>query len=232
MTSSRKLAPAPATAKVESISTKQRRQMSMNRLSIAQTEFGWGLRHYHHQRFAKALKNFHLALQYYTQLQHATGIGKSLNGLSGVYLQIQQYGQALACSQAAIAALEATSARQDYALATYQLGVSHLKLQHFSEAEAALNKAITLYHALGDAINEDRVLLHLGQVYAYRQEYMFAIACYEAAIDSLMKQPLQTDTRSLVMDAVNLLLNIQAITTTPPLQTSELSERKGGLSSQ
>ncbi|NER80925.1 MAG: tetratricopeptide repeat protein [Leptolyngbya sp. SIO1D8] len=168
----------------------------------------WGIQQYNHQRFDKALNNFKAALYQYTQVQDAIGIGKSLNGLSAVCLYTQCYERAIAYSQASVAILEQTPAQQDYALAVYQLGVSHLKANNFSFAEEYLEAALTLYHNLNDVLNENRVLLHLGQLYAKRKEYMFSLACYEAVLDSLLEYSLQDHTKTLLVDVLRLIMQI------------------------
>ena len=172
--------------------------------SNTQMALRWGVQHCIQQRFDKALKNFRAALQTSTENQDLTGVGKSLNGLSAVYLQVQEYERSLAYSQASVAILEDTSAREDYALAVYQLGVSHLKLQNLSTAERYLDKALTLYAILEDILNENRVVLHLGQVYAQRQEFMFALACYESVLDDLLDCPL-LETQELVAETLSLI---------------------------
>lgn len=180
-----------------------------NRLATsAQTHLNWGRHYCRQQRFTKAIHGFTLALQQYTRLHYPVGIGRSLNGLSAVYLHTQQYRRAQACSQTAIATLESTTARSDYALAIYQLGVAHLKLNQLSEAESFLKQASTLYHALPDPLNEDRVLLHLGQLYMARQECMFALACYEAVLDSVLMRLWQDTTQELLLTVLKQMMQL------------------------
>lgn len=159
-------------------------------------------------QFDQALEHLRAALQTYTQAEDEIGMGRSLNGLSAVYLEMQQYEQAIACSQAAVAVLENTTVLEAYALAAYQLGVSHLELHHFSQAEDCLNQALSLYMTLADSINEDHVVLHLGQLYAQNQEYMFALAAYESVIDSLLERPLHESTPELLADVLDLIMQL------------------------
>ena len=173
--------------------------------SAGKTALVWGTQQYHQGRFEKALLNFKTALHQCTQAQDLVGIGKSLNGLSAVYLKTQAYERSLAYSQASVEVLGTTIARQDYALAMYQLGVSHLKLQNLSQAEQYLEQALALYQRLQDPVNEDRVLLHLGQLYAQRQEFMFALACYESVLDNLLECTSQENTQDLMVDVLSLI---------------------------
>ncbi len=178
----------------------------------AEQNLKWGLQHCHQGRWPKAIKNLRLALQQYTQAEHPIGIGKSLSSLSAVYLQTAQYDRALTCSQAAVAILEGTPNQQAYALAVYQRGVSHLKLGDLTLAEKDLEQTLALYHALGDRLNEDRVLLHLGQLYFERQEYMFALAAYESVLDSLFAHTLSPQAQELLFHVLNLMMQLCAAT--------------------
>ncbi|MEO0984781.1 MAG: tetratricopeptide repeat protein [Cyanobacteria bacterium J06639_14] len=141
-------------------------------------------------------------------ISNSISMGRSLNGLSAVYLEKQQYERAIACGQTAIAVLENTVALEVYALAAYQLGVSHLELHNFSEAEDYLNQALSLYMTLADSVNEDHVVLHLGYLYAQNQEYMYALAAYESVIDSLLERPLHEGSTELLADVLDLMVQL------------------------
>ncbi|MEO1094404.1 MAG: tetratricopeptide repeat protein [Cyanobacteria bacterium J06638_28] len=174
-------------------------------LATAQQAFIGGIQHHQQQQFEQALGNFEVALHKYTQAQDGIGIGKTLNQLSAVYLQTQNYSRSLTCSQAAIAILEATPNQPDYALATYQLGISHLKRQEFDSAEPPLDEALSLYYEMGDMLSENRVLLHLGQLYAERHEYMFALAAYESVLENMVNLAAQPPVQSVLFDVLRSL---------------------------
>ncbi|MEO0985092.1 MAG: tetratricopeptide repeat protein [Cyanobacteria bacterium J06639_14] len=193
--------------------------LSYKPASDAQTALRWGMQHFAQRRFDKALKNFEAALQTYTRDQNLVGVGKSLNGLSAVYLEAQEYERSLAYSQASVSVLEDTGTPEDLALAVYQLGVSHLQLANLSEAEYYLDQALTRYNALGDVLNENRVVLHLGLLYAQRQEFMFALACYESVLDDLLKFPFQ-ETQALVLEVLSLILRLSEATGHTTLETA------------
>ncbi|MGF1523529.1 MAG: tetratricopeptide repeat protein [Leptolyngbyaceae cyanobacterium] len=198
----------PAKQAVASITTNWGDTLPSYQLSSdAQTSFQWGIQYFTQQRFDKALKNFQAALQTYTQIQDLVGAGKSLNGLSAVYLETQEYERSLACSQASVSVLEDIGSLEDYALAVYQLGVSYLRLDDTSAAERYLDRALTLYNVLGDTLHENRVVLHLGLLYAQRREFMFALACYESILDDLLECPLP-QTQELVFEALSLILQL------------------------
>lgn len=176
--------------------------------STAQTALNWGNQSCCAQQFDEAIEYFRIALQIYTQIDEFIGIGKSLNGLSAAHLGLQQYERALAYSQASVSILESTEFVEDYALATYQLGVSHLNLHNLPQAEEFLHQALNLYIHLQDAVNEDRVALHLGQLYSQNQEHLFALAAYESVLDSLLERPLEATTQALLTHVLDLIMEV------------------------
>jgi tetratricopeptide (TPR) repeat protein len=151
---------------------------------------------------------FEATLTIFTQAQDAVGIGKSLNGLSLLYLSRAEYGRSLAYSQAAAAILQEAGSPTDYALAVYQLAQSHLHLGQFAKAEQQLEAALGLYHAQGDREGEDRVLLHLGQLYAVQSKYLFALACYEAVLDSVINAPLREEGPEILQDVLAAMMHL------------------------
>lgn len=148
---------------------------------------GW--QQYEQQQFRLALQPFEAALRGFVQCQEPIGMGRALNGLSAVYLAMGSTPRSLAYSQAAIAILGETAARQDYALAMYQLGLSHRQMhhlvQHLVQATACFEEALNLFVSLGDRSHENSTLLQLGQLYGQQGQHLFALACYEALLDSL-----------------------------------------------
>ena len=180
--------------------------------STAENFLQQGIQALNEQHFEQALKHFQMALQAYTQAQNAGGVGKSLNCLSSIHLVRQQYMRSLAYSQASVAILENTEALEDYALAVYQLGISHLQLQNLTQAEDYLNQALSLYMTVSDEVNEDHVVLHLGQLYAQNQEYLFALAAYESVLDSLLERPADESTQILLLDVLVLIAQLSEAT--------------------
>ncbi|MGF1523530.1 MAG: tetratricopeptide repeat protein [Leptolyngbyaceae cyanobacterium] len=180
--------------------------------SAAENSLQQGIQACYEKQFDQALTHFKQALQAYTQAENAVGVGKSLNSLSAVYLELQQYARSLAYSQASVAILENTEAIADYALALHQLGVSHLELQNPEQAENYLNHALSLYITLADEVNEDHVVLHLGQLYAQNHEYLFALAAYESVIDSVLERPAEESTQILLLDVLHLIVQLSEAT--------------------
>ncbi|MEM9120438.1 MAG: tetratricopeptide repeat protein [Cyanobacteria bacterium P01_F01_bin.56] len=177
-------------------------------LAIAHKDLQAACYHYQQAQFTQAQQKFTTALSYYTQAQEPVGIGKSLNGLSAVYLQLESVGQALACSQAAVAALEETAATTNYAIALYHLGISHREMQHSQAAERCLTQALELFEILGDRAYENEVLLHLGQLYLHQNQFTFALACYRAVLDSLLQHPTQEHIHEQLKQVLSLMMQL------------------------
>jgi tetratricopeptide (TPR) repeat protein len=154
-----------------------------------QTHWCWGMQHFNQAHFSKALQSFQAALREFMAAQHIVSIGKSLNALSAVYLMQQQYGRSQAYSQAAVSILAPTAARNDYAIALQQLGLSYFKQGDWAIAQSYLERAIAVWRKLGDHWGEDITLVWLGQVYGQRREFMYALACYEAVLERLLGLP-------------------------------------------
>ncbi|NEQ47502.1 MAG: tetratricopeptide repeat protein [Leptolyngbya sp. SIOISBB] len=174
-------------------------------LAIAHKDLIWANHHYQQGQFPEALAKFEAALSYYTQAQETTGMGQSLNGLSAVYLSLGQPERSLICSQAAAAILEDTEAKYDYAIALHQLGRSHFELQHIAQAEQSYVKALKQFYSLPDIDYENRILIDLGGIYAQQHKFLFALACYESVLDSLIVNPFlenRRETLSAVVQAV------------------------------
>lgn len=146
----------------------------------------------------QAQRRIEAAIAHFTQAQNAVGIGKSLNELSALHLAQADYERSLVYSQAATAILEDTDAKYDYAIALYQLGVSHFELHHWTQAEETLEQALTQFYTLSALKQENQTLLYLGQIYAQQQKFLFALACYESVLDSLIVNPFLENRRDLL----------------------------------
>lgn len=145
-----------------------------------------GLFYREQDEFVQAQHSFELAIHAFTLVQDPVRLGRALNAMSCLCLQQQNPARSLTYSQASVAILETTEAQQDYALAMHQLGVSYLRRKQLTEAEPCLELALSLYHELQDSPWENRTLIQLGHLYAQKQASLFALACYEAALDSLL----------------------------------------------
>lgn len=162
------------------------------------TDISWARHFCQRGQQDNAQNKFATALAHYTRTQDAVGIGKSLNGLSAVYLDQGCYDRALAYSQAATAILEETDAKHDYAIALYQLGVSQFELQHIAHAEQTFERALTQFYTLSAIEQENHTLIYLGRIYARQHKFLFALACYESVLDSLISNPFLQNMREML----------------------------------
>lgn len=145
-----------------------------------------GSLYHQHREFEQSLKCWQAAVQAFTQSQDLICLGVSLRQLGSLYMEKQQYSRSQACSQAAVAVLESLDVHHEYGHAVYQLALAHLKLGQLPRAEAELEHAMQLYQMQQDDLGENRALVSLGKLYAQRREFMFALACYESVLDSLL----------------------------------------------
>ncbi|MEM0979151.1 MAG: tetratricopeptide repeat protein [Cyanobacteria bacterium P01_H01_bin.58] len=139
-----------------------------------------------HRELDQAIKFWQAAVQSFTQSQDFIYLGVSLRQLGELYMEQRQYSRSQACSQAAVAVLEPCNVHHEHGHAVYQLGLACLKSGQLSRAEAELERAMQLYQMQQNDLGENRALISLGKLYARRHEFMFALACYESALDSLL----------------------------------------------
>jgi tetratricopeptide (TPR) repeat protein len=180
--------------------------------TMAKKEFNWGMHFYQQGNYEKALRKFELALCGYVQSRNQLGMGRSLNGMSAVYLHLEKYERSLAYSHAAEAILESTASQADYALALYQQGISHFRLGHTAAAEICCEQALAQYAELDDMGSENRVLLHLGQVYGQQGKNWFALACFEAVLTSVLDIPDQDPTSEILSAVLRCMMQLCAQT--------------------
>jgi tetratricopeptide (TPR) repeat protein len=130
-----------------------------------------------------ALIHAERALRDFVAFQDSGGVGRSLSQLGQIYLAQGQVDRAVAYGQAAVAVLADTAAIAAQAAAWHGLGLARAAQGDWEGAQTALNAALDRYYRLGQPDAEVHTLIALGQVYVQRREFMFALACYEAALD-------------------------------------------------
>jgi tetratricopeptide (TPR) repeat protein len=204
--------PASLTVQASQLNTTDPADVLLTVRAIADRKFQAADQNYQAGQLPEAQQQFTTALAYYTQAQETVGMGQSLNGLSAVYLELESFGKALACSQAAVAVLEETSATTDYAIALYQLGLSHRALHQPHQAERFLSQALELFEILGDAQFNHDALLHLGWAYAAQGKFAFALACGEAVLESLMADRTQANVQEQLKPVLSLMMQLCAQT--------------------
>ncbi|MEM6716852.1 MAG: hypothetical protein AAF622_17430 [Cyanobacteria bacterium P01_C01_bin.147] len=158
----------------------------------------WGQQYCQRGQWEKAENKFATALAYFARSQDLIGVGKSLNGLSALYFEQGSPSRSLTYSQAAAAILEDTAAKYEYAIALYQLGISHCELQNIFPAEQSLEKALTQFCQLSNLEYENHSLIYLGRIYAQQHKFLFALACYESVLDSLIVNPFLENRREML----------------------------------
>ncbi len=183
-------------------------QLFPHTLALADRDLHWGLHYYQQGKWTKALHKFESALAYYLQAQHELGMAKSFNGLSAVYLQWQVYSKVVSYSQSAEVILAPLGTSADAALAAYQQGIAHFHLGDGKAAEQCFERALNLYTELQDTLHENRVLIHLGHLYAAQNKDWLALACCEAVLDRLLTNPHQTGGPQLLEKVLPLISSL------------------------
>jgi len=203
-------APTPAllTVQASQLTTTYPADGLLSVRAIADRKFQAADQDYQSGQLPEAQQKFSTALAYYTQAQETVGMGQSLNGLSAVSLELENFDKALACSRAAVAVLEETSAMNDYAIALYQLGLSHRAMHQPHQAERFLSQALELFETRGDAQLDNDALLHLGWAYADQGKFAFALACCEAVLDALMADRTQANFQERLKSVLSLMLQL------------------------
>lgn len=111
-------------------------------------------------------------------------LGAALNGLGTVMLHRQRYELARQCFRDAAHHLGRTKDHSQHAMALHNLGVAYHLLGFNRAALKMLEKALALRGELWDVAGEALTLSWMGQVYCAEQQFAYALACYEAALDT------------------------------------------------
>jgi tetratricopeptide (TPR) repeat protein len=143
------------------------------------------LANYHHTTddWQQALDLYQQALELANCHQALTEMGLCLNGLGLIYLSLRNFDRAQTYTQTAVAIFEETSDRVFLAAATHNLGVALYWQHHYEAAIQAFSQSQQLRHQMADILGEAITLDYMGRAFASQQEYMFALSCYQAALE-------------------------------------------------
>lgn len=141
--------------------------------------------HYHVTgNYEQALTYYERTLYQATQQQRVTQMGLCLNGMGLIYRKLRNYERSHTYSQAAVQMFEEAGDRTYQAAALHNLGITCYRLQRHSQALSHFEQALSLRNTLRDLLGESMTLACMGQVYASRQEFLFALGCYQAALEA------------------------------------------------
>jgi tetratricopeptide (TPR) repeat protein len=155
-----------------------------------------GLLYYQLGQWDQAIEHSIKALDALNMAKDAVGMGQTLTQLSEIFRQRQQFAIARQCAEMAVyqlrrAGTQDRTIRSQYALALHQLGGIHYHQKRYSVAMKMLERCLTLRQEQKDNLGEAQTLLAMGQVYVARQQYLYGLACYEAALEIChQRQPL------------------------------------------
>lgn len=141
--------------------------------------------HYHvTANYEQALTYYERALYQATRLQRITQMGLCLNGMGLIYRKLQNYERSHTYSQAAVEMFTESGDRTYRAAALHNLGITCYRLQRHGQALHHFEQALSLRNSLKDLLGESMTLACMGQVYVHRQEFLFALGCYQAALEA------------------------------------------------
>jgi tetratricopeptide (TPR) repeat protein len=142
---------------------------------------------YHFRLLQPALEIYQQALQQSVFEQDICHISMCLNGIGQICIDRRQYRQADVYCRAATCLLTNANAAAHHAHALHTLGMVYYR-QHLNDrALAHFLQAMDLWQGTGDSHGEAETLTCMGRTYVRKQEYWFALASFEAAIDLLQE---------------------------------------------
>lgn len=142
-----------------------------------------GTLHYRAGHLKAAVDCYEAALKAFHHAQNLIGVGKTLSDLGMAYNQLGQGERAYGLCQAAVGILESSGDQVYYATALHSLGVTQYALGRYEAAVVVLSQALDLRTQLGDRSGESMTLSYLGRAYEQLNQNMFALCCYESALD-------------------------------------------------
>ncbi|MBD2156407.1 CHAT domain-containing protein [Leptolyngbya sp. FACHB-8] len=181
----------PVTLAVESAPT------TSPSLSEQALELFWqGYRLYQDQQVEAAIAPWQQALTLYQQAQDRAGERSTLSALGSAYLNLEDYGQAIAHLEQFLSRVEAESAplpeadRLAQAQVLSNLGVAYREVGQYARAVTVQEQALHLMQSLGDAYQSatGRVWGNLGNAYAAVGDYNAAIQAHQQALAIVQAQ--------------------------------------------
>ncbi len=152
-----------------------------------------GLLYYQLGQWDQAIEHSIKALDALNMAKDAVGMGQTLTQLSEIFRQRQQFAIARQCAEMAVfqlrrAGTQDKTIRSQYALALHQLGCCHYHQGRYSVALKMLERCLAIRQDLKDDLGEALTFVAIGGVYVARQQYLYGLACYEAALEICPQQ--------------------------------------------
>lgn len=135
---------------------------------------------YHYQEISleKALISGFKALHYFDKASDKEGEEKTLRHISQIHLKAKNY---LESKEYSTLALSYNINDNKVAQNHHNLGIANLRTGNFDEAIEHYNKAISFYESQNDQIKICELIIELGLVEFYKENYPEAIAQYQKA---------------------------------------------------
>lgn len=164
-------------------------------LSGQALELFWqGYQLFQNQQVEAAIAPWQQALTLYQQAQNVAGERSTLSALGAAYLNLEDYGQAIAHLEQFLSRVEAGDRPEAERLAQAQvlsnLGVAYRETGLYARAVAAQEQALSLMQSLGAPYQAatGQVLGNLGNAYAAVGDYNAAIQSHQQALAIVQAQ--------------------------------------------
>lgn len=131
----------------------------------------------------RAIAVYHQALYSFRQVKDTLNTAKMLNRLGELYALRDDLPTTLRLCQAAERLFCQENDLDGAISALRNVAMVHYQLQHPEQAIKLLERVLADCDTQGDRFNEAITLTCLAQVYGSQQQYLFALACQEAALE-------------------------------------------------
>ncbi|MEO1069747.1 MAG: tetratricopeptide repeat protein, partial [Cyanobacteria bacterium J06638_6] len=142
-------------------------------------------------QWSQALECYKKALAVFQAIDDLSGVGYTCHQIGTLMLHQHRYDLARRWAALAVQSFSQLGhgvkdnpiVRCHYGAALHLLGQTSYYQGQFSLALKQLEQALTLRHQLRDDVGEALVLVDMGRAYRAQQQYWYALACYESALD-------------------------------------------------
>lgn len=140
-----------------------------------------------------AIASYLQAIEAYQSLRDSGRIGELFYRVAAMFTVRQQWIAGRRCAEMAVHHLQRSGNLTRMVAALRHLSLIHLHQGRQRLALRTLERALAQCSQLGDGISEALVLGSLGQVYTAQGKLLYGLACYDAALDLLQRQPAEPE---------------------------------------
>jgi len=148
-----------------------------------------GLLYWQLEQWPQAMTCYKSAIAEFRAAHDLAGLGQTCCHLGSMMLQRHRYGAAQRWAEIAVYCLANAEGsttvygQTHYAAALHLLGQIHVYQGHYALAVQHIEQVLAIRHELRDEVGEALALVDLGRAYQAQDQYWYALACYEGALD-------------------------------------------------